>query len=252
MFNQSYIDDFLNTDFKKKQNVYLKFLNNPNWLKKLSEEYSKKYGSEADAFYLALKESLDHYVAKKISENKQYINTPEFRNYVNFLTQIIKSNTTQVGNSRIYLEPSTNVVFEYLDDESLDKIWPGSTLKKHIEYNNKIINSLMLKLENDDKITDDEVKFLSKYFDNKKQFDDNKYKKFLSYIFKNLKSLSSSPELISSMLSYLPKYYGEQVENSRAFLASYDSPFSDKKSPINWAHSSGIMDYTCFQYDNFL
>ena len=160
MFNQSYIDDFLNTDFKKKQNVYLKFLNNPNWLKKLSEEYSKKYGSEADAFYLALKESLDHYVAKKISENKQYINTPEFRNYVNFLTQIIKSNTTQVGNSRIYLEPSTNVVFEYLDDESLDKIWPGSTLKKHIEYNNKIINSLMLKLENDDKITDDEVKFL--------------------------------------------------------------------------------------------
>ena len=53
------------------------------------------------------------------------------------------------------------------------------------------------------------------------------------------------------MLSYLPKYYGEQVENSRAFLASYDSPFSDKKSPINWAHSSGIMDYTCFQYDKF-
>lgn len=251
MYNQSYIDDFENTDFKKKQNVYSKYLNNPNLLKKLAEEYSRKYGPEADAFYLALKESLDHYVAKKISENKQYINTIEFRNYANYLAQIIKENNTQIGNSRIYLEPSTNVVFEYLDDETLNKIWPGNTLKKHIEYNDKIINSLILKLENNDRITGDEVKFLSKYFDNKKQLDDNKYKKFLSYIFKNLKSISASPELISSILSYLPRYYGEQVENSRAFLATYDSPFSDRKKPINWAHSSGIMDYTCFQYDKF-
>lgn len=251
MYNQSYIDDFENTDFKKEKRVYSELLNNPKLLKKLGEEYSKKYGPDADAFRLALKESLDHYVAKKLSEGKQYINTPEFRNYANYLTQIIKNTTAQIGNSQIYLELSTNVVFEYLDDESINKIWPGSTLKKHIEYNSKIIKSLMEKIENGDKIADDEVKLLSRYFDNKKQQDDKDYKKYISYIFKNLKSLKSSPELISSILSYLPMYYREQVENSRAFLAAYDSPFMNKKRPINWAHSSSILDYTCFQYDKF-
>lgn len=251
MYNQSYIDDFENTDFKKKKRVYSELLNNPQLLKKLGEEYSKKYGPDADAFRLALKESLDHYVAKKLSEGKQYMNTPEFRNYANYLKQIIKNTTAQIGNSQIYLEPSTNVVFEYLDDEDLNKIWPGSTLKKHIEYNSKIIKNLMKKIENGDKIADDEAKLLSRYFDNKKQLNDKDYKKYISYIFKNLKTLKSSSELISSILSYLPMYYGEQVENSRAFLVTYDSPFMDTKNSFNWAHSSGIMKYTCFQYDKF-
>ena len=37
MYNQSYIDDFENTDFKKKKRVYSELLNNPQLLKKLGE-----------------------------------------------------------------------------------------------------------------------------------------------------------------------------------------------------------------------
>ena len=131
MYNWNYIHDFLDQD----PNIYSKYLRNPSLLYELGKKYLKKYGPEADVYYLALKESLDHYVSMRIAQNKRFVESREFINYANYLKNITQQNTHKINGESIFIEPNINIVFDYLDETTIEKMYPHNTLKKHMNYN---------------------------------------------------------------------------------------------------------------------
>ena len=76
MYNWSYINS-LRENYPSDDN-YQNILRNPRLLYKLEKEYLAKYSMDADVYYLALKESLDHYVAMRIAKDKSFTETEEF------------------------------------------------------------------------------------------------------------------------------------------------------------------------------
>ena len=87
MYNWSYINS-LRENYPSDDN-YQNILRNPRLLYKLEKEYLAKYSMDADVYYLALKESLDHYVAMRIAKDKSFTETEEFKNYAQYLKRLV-------------------------------------------------------------------------------------------------------------------------------------------------------------------
>ena len=173
MINESYIQDMQNANL----NLYSTILSNSIYLDKIRTEYLKKYGDESNAYFLALKESVDHYVAKRIHEDKNYVDTIEFKNYFDHIKKVVRQNAIVHEKNKVYLELNTNVVFEYLDEKMLEKIAGKNYVKNHMDFNYKYIKFIMNKIEKNQFVSNEEIKLLSTYFDNKKDFKNPELKK---------------------------------------------------------------------------
>ena len=250
MINESYIKYMQNANL----NLYSKILSNPIYLDEIRIEYLKKYGDEANAYFLALKESVDHYVAQRIHEDKSYVNTEEFKNYFDYIKKVVRQNAIVHEKNKVYLELNTNVVFEYLDEKTLEKITGKNSIKDHMDSNYKYIKFIMNKIGQNQSVSNEEIKLLSTYFDNKKDFKNPEFKEmyenFMKYVMENRQKMKSSSQLISSILTFLPSCYGNGVEDVRSFLAKYD-PKQNKNDKVYWAHSKGKYKYTVFEIDRF-
>ena len=110
MYNKKYISTFLSNE---KENIYLNYLRDSTLLDQLSRQYKQKYTEKADAYYLCLKESLDHYVAMLIHNNPDFLQTREFYNYTQYLKRLVKNNQVKYKGETLYIEPSTNIIFSY-------------------------------------------------------------------------------------------------------------------------------------------
>lgn len=153
------------------------------------------------------------------------------------------------------------MVFEYLDEKTLEKITGKNSIKYHMDSNYKYIKFIMNKIGQNQSVSNEEIKLLSTYFDNKKDFKNPEFKEmyenFMKYVIENRQKMKSSPQLISSILTFLPSYYGNGVEDVRSFLAKYDQIRFDevdnpnKKEKVSYAHSSGTYKYTAFGIDRF-
>ncbi len=242
MYNEKYVKSF-------KEEQYISILNDIKQLDDIANNYLNRYSAGVDAHKLALKDSLDHYIAKQISENKNYINTLEFKNYANYLKKISNQKKYIYDNGYpIYLEFSTNIVFEYLNQNMLDKIYPGNKINSVISKNKDMLNIMLSKIRNKQQLSFRELQIISDYFDNKKDLKMEDYTKYLEYIFEPKNGVKSTPQIVSAILTYLPKFYGQEVQDSRAYLASIDGSNNNK---IHIAHSSAAFPYTCFQFDIF-
>ena len=241
MYNEKYVETF-------REEQYLNFLRNGNQLDDIANNYLNRYtDKQVDAMKLAFKDSLDNYVAKKISENKNYINTPEFKNYTNYLRKITTSKKyINEQGLPMYIEFSTNKVFEYLDENMLNQIFPGNRIKYEIAKNEDKIGKILEKINNNQSIQKVELEIISDYFDNKKDLENENYTKYMEYIFAHSKDIHPTPKVISAILTYLPGFYREGVQNSRAYLATIDG-----RNKINIAHSSGGFPYVCFDANYF-
>ena len=242
MYNWSYINS-LRENYPSDDN-YQNILRNPRLLYKLEKEYLAKYSMDADVYYLALKESLDHYVAMRIAKDKSFTETEEFKNYAQYLKRLVQQNKENYMQTTLYIEPSINIVFNYLDEETLNQIYPNNVLKSHREYNKRIYDRIFRKLEENAMVTSEELSLASIYLDNVKDFKSGRYETYIKYIFSHLDSIKSTPELASAILSFLPHFYKEGTENTRTFIGG-----KDRGNPINWAHSMGLHGYTCFDYN---
>ena len=201
MYNEAYIKAF-------EEEIYVKYLRKTDKLQELADDYLKKYSEGSDAYNLALKESLDHYVAKKISENPNIIYTNEFKNYFQYLKTI----TLQKGymlkdKTKLLLEFNTNVIFEYLNDDLLNRISPGNRVGESFRKNQNIINMELQKIKDNQTLSTEELEFISDYLDSKKDIQSKEYTDYIRYIFKNNDKITSSPKIVSAILSYLPGYY---------------------------------------------
>ena len=102
MYNWSYINS-LRENYPSDDN-YQNILRNPRLLYKLEKEYLAKYSMDADVYYLALKESLDHYVAMRIAKDKSFTETEEFKT----------ANTEQILDHVVEL----SLLKKYISDKS--------------------------------------------------------------------------------------------------------------------------------------
>ena len=182
----------------------------------------------------------------RIAHDKRFTKSEEFKNYAQYLKRIVQQNKEKYMETTLYIEPSINIVFNYLDEETLNKIYPNNVLKTHREYNQKIYDRIFKKLEENSMVTSEELSLASIYLDNVKDFKSGRYETYMHYVFSHLDSIKATPELVSAILSFLPNYYKEGAENARTFMGS-----KDQGSPINWAHSNGLYSYTCFEYVRF-
>lgn len=265
MYNQNFINDF-------NRNMYDSVLKNKSYFCCLKDSYRRRYTTGGNAMFLAIKESLDHYMAKMISEDSTCVTDKEgiFRKYyVSYIMDIIRENIIMYNGQKVYLDFNTNIIFQYLTDEQLNILFPNNSIRRHIANNNKILTSIMNKINNNELLENEELNLISRYFAEKKDLNDLNYKRFVEYIFDNREVINSSPELISAVLSYLPKFYGEGVENCRSFLASSDNfeyevingnnvikkdnngNLMERKLGNGTAFSSRDFPYTYYNFDIF-
>lgn len=237
MYNWSYINS-LRENYPSDDN-YQNILRNPRLLYKLEKEYLAKYSMDADVYYLALKESLDHYVAMRIAKDKSFTETEEFKNYAQYLKRLVQQNKENYMGIALYIEPSINIVFNYLDEETLNQIYPNNVLKSHREYNKRIYDRIFRKLEENAMVTSEELSLVSIYLDNTKDFKSGRYETYINYIFSHLDSIKSTPELASAILSFLPHFYKEETENARTFIGR-----KNRGTPCGLACSIGQYGYT--------
>lgn len=239
MYNKTYVNSF-------EEDNYLTYLIDNNKLKDISTNYINRYNRGVEVRKLAFKDSLDHYIVKKISENPNYMNTMEFKNYIKYIREINTQKNYIIGQKTIHPELSTNIIFEYLSEEDLKSLFPNDNIKKEIEENNYLINDIFNKIKNNQNIDLEELEFISDYLDNKKDLDNSKYTEYISYIFENKDKLNMTPKICSALLTYIPKVYGSEVKSSRTYLGSTDGNLK-----IKGAHSSNKYPYVCFNYDIF-
>lgn len=224
-----------------------------NEINKLDSEEKKMIKTKQidDAAPVVFKESLDHYILKRITEDNSFIKTPEFKTYLAYISDIYKKRKFETGNTTLYLELNTNIVFrnekirnlifnEYL---SSNDIQADNAL---IAYNEKILNNVVKKLKSREKVTQKELDFLADYIYTSRNFD-NEYAQVLAeYIFNEItpeSNIKASVHIIGALLSYFTQCYNkdERVKNSRMFIGTLDGG-----KLVNVAHSSGRGKYCVF------
>ena len=238
MYNEAYIQTF-------DESIYINLLNDNGQLENIAKNYLTRYEKGVDVNMLALKDSLDHYIAKKISTDKNFIDSQEFKNYAKYLKKIVSQKSyTIYTNYKIYLELSTNVVFDYLTGDKLNKVFPKNNIETIRNNNQKIIRAIFQKIRGNKQISAGELGFISDYLDNKKDIESETYKEYMEYIFKNNNNIIGTPKILSAILTYMPGFYDKRyacgVKNARAYLAHTDGKDKDGDDiPILIAHSSG-------------
>ena len=294
MFNQSYVNDFSEDKYleylrnpKKletiKKNYLLQYVDNSNLkvridlikkrykeikeqginnseeLHNLTKEYySIRDNNCCDAEGISFKESLDHYVLKKILEDKNYIETKEFENYWNYIKNLIIERKISSNNKDFYLELNTNVVFrnknvremifkKYLSNNSI------VNNEKLISNNDKIISQIVTRLEKRELVSQIELDIVGDYIYTSRDFSNNIAKTFVEYMFNEIKNnpnIRPTVPIMGAITSYFTQCYtkDDRVKNSRMFISDFDSKKEMHKN-TNPAHSSGKGKYCVFSKD---
>ena len=152
MYNNNFIDAF-------PEDEYIKLLNSPSLMSVMEEEYLNKYNSGSNTYFITIKESLDHYMAKKIDKDKNFVNSSEFEIYMNSLKNIYKKNTESFGLKKIYIEPSVNIIFNYLDKDTIGKYFSNFKISINNKSNDKLINNIFDKIDNSIELNDKDLSF---------------------------------------------------------------------------------------------
>lgn len=224
-----------------------------NEVNKLNSDERKIVETEQldDAAPVVFKESLDHYILKRITEDSSFIKTQEFKNYLVYIFDIYKKRKFDTGNTTLYLELNTNVVFrsKEIRDLIFKEYLSSNDIKANnalIAYNEKILNNIVEKLKNRKKVTQKELDFLSDYLYTSRNFE-NEYAQVLAeYVLNEItpeSNIKASIHIIGALLSYFTQCYNkdESIKNSRMFIGTLDGG-----KIVDVAHSSGRGKYCVF------
>lgn len=217
MYNQKYIDCF---DEEK----YKEIIGDKLLLKEIADMYINQFEKAPYDATIAFKESLDHYVLKMIKTVPGFIESNEFLNYVSYLTYIFYNKVT---NKDLRLEFNTNVV---MSDPLARKVIfykfnsnVRNTLDELIRRNDALIHHIGRKLENRAPLSQEELNLVGDYLYNKRDLESPLYTKFVDYLLNEIKvdtAIKFSPQIGAAYMSYLPKFYGSGVENSRVIYSN--------------------------------
>lgn len=237
--NEKYINDF-------SEEQYLYILKNKSNLKEIADSYLNQYENPTYDETIIFKESLDHYIVKKINTDLNFKNSNEFKNYLIYINYIVKNRK----NNNYLLELNTNVVFK--NEIAKQTILNMYSEKDRIFLNNSInnvniyIQSLNNKLINDIRLSNEELKFLCDYLYTSRDNTNNIYENLIHYLLneKNVVNVNFSNEIAAAYISYMPKIYGNNCEDARIVLSNgYGSMGQVLPSKINAKNPKCIGPY---------
>lgn len=200
MYNEKYIKLF-------NESIYQSYLNSTDKMDYLLDKYIRRYTDvDVDGELLVLKESLDHYVLKKISENKDYIKTKSFSNYYRFISKIIKYIPTELVTNPVFYYRS--IVESACDLYESDKnVFP--IYARNVKVMNNKVSRLNDMIKNNELLSQNDLNFLCRYYAGRRKFDDN-YSNLITYIYTylgNKSGLTCSYEVLDAISTYLPFEY---------------------------------------------
>lgn len=202
-----YFDEYVET---YSESEYINVLLKKFYLDGIGFYYANRYVDDVklvdglDIKIVLFKESLDHYVAKKISIDNNFINGDLFKNYIRHIGNIAKSDPTE------YI---TNIVFH--DDEIKEKIFEKyftdqvPLLKKSEENTASRFKYIFDKIEKEEDVTQEEIDFVSSFLARMKFDIDDASNLLLKYIFGKMRNteLNFSYPVQEFVLSRLPFIY---------------------------------------------
>lgn len=242
MYKKAYINVF-------KEAEYDKYLSNRLLLEQLKNSYLDKYTDKSDAYQLAFKESLDHYVTKQCLENKDFINSTQFSNYCEYLGKIIRRASVKYKNV-VYFPEITNNVF--LSDPNLCKIFANKTgarfeaLANNRKYNNNELQRIYTAMKQHQPLSQEEIRFISDYIYSSRDSQENLINTYLRYMFNDLnKNIVSEPAITGALLtccSFIYKNDKKVNKESRFYVTE-----KDMNKKCNIAFSKPRFRYCVFQ-----
>ena len=247
MYNESYIRDF-------SESQYLISLSNYNNLLELKKAALDQYTDNSNAESLAYKESLDHYVAKRLTTDPSFIDSREFRNYLAYSLRLANEKKLRATDQyNVYPELLTNPVFR--SDELRNKIFnkyltveQREGYERHRSNTKKVVDHVFEEMKQSHRLTPDLINIAADYIYSSKDTNDGKGEILASYILNNAAKLKlkSTPAIAGALTTICASKYtlDTEVKNSRFFIANYDG---SKRS--NVAHSSGKYKYCVFSKD---
>lgn len=215
------------------EKYYLIYLSSSLFLGELSREYSLQYAKDSSSHDLALKDSLDHYIYKRIMENDRFLKSQEFYNYGRYLNNIINNKTRTVNGKKYYMELVTNVILR--DDNMRQKFFStlGLSESKISSINHTVtvikeeLNRVLNRMARRERISQEELDFIGDYIYSTKNVSDDVRKIFLKYVFNELKksnNIKPSIEIVGAFLQCLPGEYvdEERIKNMRYYVSDHD------------------------------
>lgn len=229
-------------------------MSNTKYLDELKDKYLNQYSSQSDAQYLAFKESLDHYIYKQIVKDNNYINSAEFKNYLNYIMHVVNDKKTSLNNQVFNLELSTNIIFRDDNIRNLifKKYYNESTIsifENHIKETKKRLIEIDDKMLKRESISQEEIDFISDYIYSSRSFINN-VDTYIEYIFNEIKpdsNIKVSTQMLGAITYCFTQNYTKdhEVKNSRTFIADRDN------KSIDLAHKSGNRKYCYFNRKYF-
>lgn len=217
-----YFEEYINAYSEKE---YIDTLLNDDFLEGISYYYPRRYIDDPkivdvlDIKCILFKESLDHYIAKRIKEDERFIYGNLFKRYINYISKIGQEDPTE------YI---TNIVFH--NEEIKDKIFE-IYFKKSIQVLNKIENNTSSRFEqifnrivNGEEIAQNEIDFVSSFLACMKFDVDAASDELLKYIFGPMRNtnLKFSQPVQEFVLSRLPFIYSSyKLDGCRIDVATH-------------------------------
>jgi len=247
MYNETYIRDF-------QESQYLASLSDYNKLLSLKQSALDLYTDNSNAEYLAYRESLDHYVAKRLSTDPSFIDSKEFQNYIAYSLRLVNERSLRATNKYIvYPELLTNPVFrnDELRKKIFDKYLPLEhrvAYEKHRTNTKKVIDLVFDEMRQHHRLTPDLINIAADYIYASKDTEDGKGEIFASYILNHAEALKlkSTPAIAGALTTICASKFtlDPEVKNSRFFIANYDG---SQKTRL--AHSNSRYKYCVFAKD---
>lgn len=203
-------------------------------LAQLADSYANQYRNPTYLEPLAFKESLDHYVLKKIKTDPNFIGSPTFKLYCEYIQHVFLKRQS-VGKKR--LEFNTNIVMQ--DPYARQVILATydedfrTKAKREIETNEAIISRLHQKMLAGNHLTQQEMNYLGDYLYTRRDPASDIHKDFVEYLINevpNNSQIVTTPPIIAAYISYLPHFYGDDCEKRRMF---YTNGFGNGTGRIN-------------------
>ena len=200
VYNNGFIADFSESE-------YMKYLSNTSMLDSLCRTYSLRFNDKMniDGFKVLFKESLDHFIVKKVMIEKSFIRTIQFKNYLNYLKKM----------ALVQTEICTNVFFNCFNnqlDALLDSLFgkkDADTIKNIRKDTFDKLKRIKYKIEKGISLNQMELDYYCVYFANSRVYSED-YRKLISFIFSNLyynKNLKCSYQVLVAILNFLPYEY---------------------------------------------
>ena len=215
------------------ESYYLTYLNNPLYLGELSRQYSLQYSGESSSHDLALKDSIDHYIYKRITEDNRFLKSQQFYNYGRYLNDVINNKVRTVNGKKYYMELVTNVILR--DDNMRHTFFSTlglsdskiSSIDHTVAVIKEELNRILNKMARRERISQEELDFIGDYIYSTKNVSDDVRKVFIKYVFNELKKsnkIKPSVEIVGAFLQCLPGEYidEDRIKDMRYYVGNHD------------------------------